>query len=129
MSFSVEVNSKPCPTCGHVECYFDWDGMTYNLGPMFRRAGFYEEIRRGFDAWVHWQGATVEPTEHNNPVPVADVIDAIRSGLRSMIDEKAEYEKLNPENGWGDYAGALEFTEKLCEVCEAHPDALLTFSG
>ena len=57
-----------------------------------------------------------------------DVVDGRRAGsvvqeiflaYDEMKSNPKEYKKLNPENGWGDYEGALEYLYKLLrESCQ-----------
>lgn len=34
----------------------------------------------------------------------------------------------DPDNGWGDYKGALEYLEKLLTACKNHPRATIRVS-
>jgi hypothetical protein len=40
-----------------------------------------------------------------------------------------EYQKLNPENGWGSYETALAFLEEIINACEEYPDATIRISA
>ena len=66
----------------------EYDSPTYNLRDMFRAC---------MD-WDYDQG------EH---YPMTDVLPKIERGIRELTENRAEYEKYNPENGWGDLDGAL----------------------
>lgn len=131
MSFSLDMADDPCPRChrgGHV---WEWDGMTYNLAPMFRKAGFYEAIEGPFrdfcDAMRNRKPEDPEPI--NRGVAVEDVVELVRKGRDDMVENEDDYRELSPENGWGDYPGALRFTRALLKACVDHPHATIKFSG
>lgn len=106
MSFGITFKGKPCPTCGHY-AESDWSGMTYNLAPMFREAGFYDALYEGGK--------------------VSNLRPLVEAGLADMRCRPEVYRAMNPPNGWGDYEGALEFTQWLAVMCTAHQDG--TFTG
>ncbi|MDE1822128.1 MAG: hypothetical protein KGI98_14910 [Euryarchaeota archaeon] len=72
--------------------------ITHNLVPMWKKAGVY-------DALYESEGKLAR-----------DILPLLREARTQMEDHPSEYEELNPENGWGDYEGALEF---LCQVIRA----------
>jgi len=49
----------------------------------------------------------------------------ITKTIEDMKQNKQKYVKLNPENGWGDYEGALNVLEELKKWCEECPTATL----
>lgn len=67
---------------------------TYNLGKMFRAC----------TGWNFTQGEQYKCSE---------VIDMIDRGIRELRFNRAEYEKYNPKNGWGDISGAIRVLESL----------------
>jgi hypothetical protein len=77
--------------------------MTSNVAPMWRKAGC--DL-----ADVHGKVAS-------------EVIPDLRKAIADMADHPAEYLPLNPPNGWGDYAGCLEFLRELLAEFESHPKA------
>ena len=44
--------------------------------------------------------------------------------IKDMIENKEEYKKLNPKNGWGTYEGLLEVFQDMRNVCEQNPDGI-----
>lgn len=42
-----------------------------------------------------------------------------------MLEHWQECEALNPENGWGNYNGAVNFLHTIMKTCYAHPLATL----
>ncbi len=79
--------------------------MTYNVSPMFRKA-----LKEGGVNKLDGKLAK-------------DCINMLRDGIKDMQDKKAEYEKLNPSNGWGDYDSALNYLKRLLDDALAHPKA------
>ena len=129
MSFSVELRPAPCPTCGHQVAWC-WDGMTYNLAPMFHLAGFYEAMKNETGG----TGAAREVLLGEGCAPHArppmtgeELAPLVRQGLDDMIARPEAYRALNPKNGWGTYEGAVEFTRALLAACEKHPGATVRF--
>ncbi|MEE9395164.1 MAG: hypothetical protein V3W41_21955 [Planctomycetota bacterium] len=123
MSFNVKVSAPGCDKCGHAVVVWEWTGMTYNLAPMFRLAGFYELMQSEFRRWL--ESGDDQPA----PVLTADLLPLAESGLADMEENPAKYEALNPSNGWGDFRGALEFTRALVNACHMAPRGGLRFSG
>lgn len=81
--------------------------ITYNLAPIYYKA-IDEEL--GFKKI---KGMTCKKA-----LPI--IINAIKN----MLDNKEEYIKLNPKNGWGSYDGLLENFKKMKECCENNPDGI-----
>ena len=101
MSLDICI-TKSCEHCGAQEELFDGN-ITGNVSPMWRKAGVY-------DALYNSEGK--EPRE---------ILEELHHGIADMILHKKEYEKLNPENGWGDYKSALEFLKEFYEACKKNP--------
>jgi hypothetical protein len=59
----------------------------------------------------------------------SDVIENLGRGLANMKARLEEYQKLNPENGWGSYETALAFLEEIINACEEYPDATIRISA
>ena len=102
MSYDFEI--------GPAEYRHDiWErNITYNLGKMFRRAGFHPHF---------CAGRTVKELR---PV-VTDALCVLR-------DNPDYFRKLNPpidpDTGqrWGDYAGAVEFLQELLRYLSGAPE-------
>lgn len=73
-----------------------YESPTYNLGPMFRAC----------TGWDFNQGEFYRCSE---------VIDLIENGIRELRVNSNEYKQYNPQNGWGDMAGARRCLESLRE--------------
>jgi hypothetical protein len=84
---------------------------TYNVSPMFYDALPFEDGIRSI------AGMTGR-----------DALPGLREGLAAMQDHPAKYQAMNPENGWGDYGGAVEILKTLIEWAVAHPNAVFAVS-
>lgn len=91
-------------------CVDDIGNMTSNVSPMWTKAlGFRLrdlQDKLGADCVPHLLRA----------------VQHIRAP-----ENRADYEAMNPSNGWGNHAHATEFLEKLLSACERHPKAELHF--
>jgi hypothetical protein len=58
----------------------------------------------------------------------AEALPLLAAALVHMLRNQAEYEEMNPENGWGDYEGATEFMRDCVWACAAHPNAVIRWS-
>jgi hypothetical protein len=72
---------------------FEWSGLTYNVGPMLKRAGFHPNILNG--------------------MTVVELRPVVSNALAVLKHNQEYFEQFNPENGWGDYGGVLVFLLKL----------------
>jgi hypothetical protein len=84
---------------------------TSNVSPMWRKAlaAAGEPIR-------------LSDTEGRN---AADALPLLRAAAQHMRDNPDEYLPMNPDNGWGDYDGALKYLANVADECERHPRASL----
>jgi hypothetical protein len=106
--------------------------MTYNLAPMFHLAGFYEAMKNETGGAGNFAEVCLGQGRQRldrPPMTGAELAPIVRKGLADMNARPEAYEALNPPNGWGSFAGALNFTEALLAACEAHPGAVVEFSG
>lgn len=89
------------------------DNITHNLAPMARAAGLWEPMWR---------------PDENGYETARQLIEPLTEGLRRLVDDPALYKEMNPENGWGDYDGFVEFVKRYLWACQAHPDAVVRAS-
>jgi len=87
------------------------DGHTYNLSPMWRKAGIFESS---------------SDLEGRNAGELAPVLAA---GLLDAVRNRASYEELNPKNGWGDYEGFVRILTRFTELACAHPTGTIRWNG
>lgn len=100
MSHDISIT---CDKCGSTT--FD-NNITGNLTPMLREAGIY----LGDEQWKGKPGIVMLPT--------------LQRAIDRMLQDPDIYTALNPENGWGDYDGALKTLIKLRDAIARNPDAI-----
>lgn len=81
---------------------------TYNVGPMFYQALGKRRMQDDIS------GMTGEK-----------LIPILRAGIKDMQDRPEFYKKMNPDNKWGDYSGALDVLHTLLRWCLEAPNATL----
>lgn len=97
MSLDVSVKAKRV-----VDVYED--NITYNLAPMYYKC---IDINGGLKAL--------------NGMKCKDAIPVLNRAIDDLIENKEEYEKLNPKNGWGSYEGLLKSLKSLRIACLENP--------
>lgn len=106
MDWSLEIDA--CPTCGATP-----EGpllnCTRNLNDMQVLAGVYDALRA-------------------NGTRAGDHLRVLENGVEHCMANFADYEALNPENGWGSAAGFLEFLAAVVGVTRKYPDAKIYVS-
>ncbi len=87
--------------------------ITHNLGEMANRVGVY---------YAMWR------PEEKGWKTAKDITPTLEKGLKKLKGRPGSYKKYNPDNGWGDYDGLVEFLESYLEACKKYPSALLEIS-
>ncbi len=105
-SMSVNVGTERDPKWMDVGNFAA--NYTYNVSPMFRLA---------FDG-----GKGINVLHMETGAKCAEFLD---KAIERMAADPDEYGKLNPENGWGSYDGALTLLRTLRGWCEEAPGALM----
>ena len=100
MSVDINIRAKK-----EVEVYDAT--ITYNLTDMYYRAIDREQGLRKLD------GMTCK-----------DALPIINNAITDMIENKDEYEQMNPPNGWGMYDGLLKEFREMRNACEENPDGI-----
>lgn len=62
---------------------------------------------------------------HFNGMNAIDAVELLSKGYTEMIKNPEKYKEMNPENGWGDYEGALEYLKKLLDACVNNPNGTI----
>lgn len=107
MSLGVDLVDK-CPHCGKEDVVEITSGITYNLMPIFRAAG--------------WEDSDYDDYTGERMLPIA-------TATLMRLRERPEYFRtLNPPNGWGTYEDALWFFERLVDACRQAPNYKIVFS-
>lgn len=108
MSYDVHVQSKACESCGHSDEHF-WQNYTSNVHRIWEKVlGVPLASLDGADA------------------------DYARQLLRAGVDFytasqglRLECRSLEPSNGWGNAAGAIDFLRAIQKACEENPQAVV----
>ena len=108
------MTPESCPHCGmplppSTEIFSQ--NYTHNVVSMWTKAGVYDALYMS-DTW------TVDK----------DYLQTLREGIANFERAFAEYEKLDPSNGWGSAAGALSWLRKWLEACEKNLGATIHVS-
>ena len=78
---------------------------TSNVSPMFRLALGKNGIKQ------------------LNDLSRKEYIELLENGIAHMEQNPEVYKKLNPENGWGDYEGALDVLVKILEALQSDEES------
>jgi hypothetical protein len=81
--------------------------ITYNLNVMWRKACVYDALY------------------NSHGMQAKSIVPILKLGLEDMLKKPNVYKKLEPENGWGSYDGAITFLNSVIEACEDNPTAKL----
>jgi hypothetical protein len=84
--------------------------ITHNLGAMAREAGVYLACWR---------------PEEIGAEKAADIVPVLTEGLRLLREDPDRFKALNPENGWGDYEGLVNFVQSYRDACMESPEAAI----
>ncbi len=84
-----------------------------------------EEFNYTYNVSPMWYAAKPDPgIRAHYGMTGQEAIIPLREIREYMESHRDELLKLNPENGWGDYYGALEFVTKLINASIRNPDAV-----
>ena len=98
MSLDVSVKARRV-----VDVYED--NITYNLAPMYYKC---IDENLGFKLL--------------DGMKCRDAIPVLNRAIDDLIENKEEYETLNPENGWGSYERLLKSLKSLRIACLENPN-------
>ena len=54
-----------------------------------------------------------------------DALSLLQDCYYEMTSDPEAYKELNPENGWGNYDGAVAYLKKLIDGCKEFPTAVI----
>lgn len=106
MSLDLSIDSPPCEQCGRGEDTLEFN-YTYNVSPM------WYEIYPEDDGMVFIDGMSGK-----------EAYPKVSKAISEMLSKEKFMKKLNPENGWGDYEGFLEFLHKVADACIKCPNGI-----
>jgi hypothetical protein len=72
--------------------------------------------------WADAMGANLGDLIDEHGSRNADLIPWLERGVKAMEDFPDHYRDMNPENGWGDYTGALAYLRWMLAMCRAVPE-------
>ena len=119
MSLDVYLSRKKIVSYDEGKTFKDefdevfWANITHNLGEMAQKAGIYEALWR---------------PEEISKVRAGDIIGLLEDGLKRLRDKPGYYISFNPENGWGDYEGFVDFVSKYLDACKQFPESIIRIS-
>lgn len=102
--------------------------ITHNLGTMAGEAGLYEvlwrphRLKEGYNISNDDYKAECK-FEDENIIIAKELIEPLREGLHKLKLDPDKYKAFNPDNGWGDYDGLVNFVEKYLNACYKYPNA------
>jgi hypothetical protein len=87
--------------------------ITHNLGQMASEAGLYEAL---------WRPEEIGITCAKQLIPL------LEQGINALVLNPDKFKALNPENGWGDYDGLVNFCKKYLDACRNNPESVISVS-
>jgi hypothetical protein len=93
--------------CGFEDDKDDSINMTSNVACMWRLAG-------------------ADLAEMNGK-PAGEVKVILATAVRNMLAEPEKYKAMNPENGWGDYEGCIDYLMRLAIMAGNREDPATPF--
>lgn len=87
--------------------------ITHNLNTMAAAAGIYHHL---------WRPDEIGITK------ASELIEPLAEGLALLRSDPERFKAFNPENGWGDYDGLVDFVSEYLDACLRNPDALVSVS-
>lgn len=129
MSYDVYLRAPTCPHCGHKGAEPWCPDPTYNLTPIFDLALTGEPLP---NPDVGEAGVVLLGEQTDRPRGLRllsgklarDTIVMLEKALGHLQDpaKRDAFVALEPDNGWGDLAGATTVIAKLLEHARAFPD-------
>ncbi len=129
MSYDIYLRGQPCPHCGRSAGEPDLPDPTYNLTPIFHLALTGEpppnpDVSEG---QVVVLGAKTDRPRGLRVLsgrPARETLPELCAALERFADTALteDFRRLEPDNGWGDLAGAVNVVSQLHAAAVAHPD-------
>lgn len=95
--------------------------ITHNLGRMARQV----EVADGLSLYdVMWH-----PEDHFERVTTKEVFPLLMKGACELRRHPDKYSEFNPENGWGNYNGLLDFALEYAGACLENPNCIIVNEG
>lgn len=123
MSYDIWLTGK---LGGEREVHIEEPGnITYNLDPMFALALDGDPqlgVQGGADVVFHRKNPALKRFIGKR---AAEAVVALLAALEKMEREPDRFRVLNPENGWGDYEGAVDYIRRFYVACQRYPEATI----
>jgi hypothetical protein len=93
--------------------------ITHNLGLMAREV----KLSNGKTLYdVLWR------PDENDYYIAEDISELLEEGWNILLSDPDRFKKFNPENGWGEYEGLVNFVYEYRNACWLRPSAELRVS-
>lgn len=129
---SPEKVQKECRHCGSLYSEYEeiyTSNITHNLGDMAEAAGLYDVLWRPYRLMPGYTLGDDHIAEYEFEIGVkitaSALIDKLESGLVLLKSKPEHFKKFNPNNGWGNYDGLVNFVESYLIACKETPDAIV----
>jgi hypothetical protein len=87
-----------------------WGNMTHNVSTMWVEAGIYDSLY------------------NSHGLKAGSIIFNLEEGLQKMTENPEKYKKLEPDNGWGTYDGAIKYLEEIILACKNNKKGIIHIS-
>jgi len=87
--------------------------ITHNLNTMANAVGVYKHL---------WRPDEIGITE------AKQLIKPLRRGLTKLEGRPEKFKEYNPDNGWGNYEGLVNFIKGYLAACRQYPNATVSVS-
>ena len=125
MSYDVSLY-VPCeqPTCYRCQCGAEHmtppEKIVFSTNYTSNCSRMWDEAGCPLHEWAY---------DKANGRTAETLIEPLRLAIKTMEDDPERFRAMNPENGWGDYEGALEWLRKILAACRTYPKASVYVSN
>lgn len=109
--------SNSVPDCDYEELHVG--NITHNLNQMAMHVPVSDTLTLYNVLW--------RPDESDLKT-TDDILEYVTIGVKYLIDHKEELLQYNPDNGWGNYEGLLNFTKRVGSACLFNPRCKISVS-
>jgi hypothetical protein len=96
--------------------------ITHNLGKMA------EEVKINYMAGTISLYTILWRPEELQFTKAREIADFLDEGFNILLSDPEHFKKFDPENGWGNYDGLVNFVYNYRNACWDNPDAELSVS-
>jgi hypothetical protein len=129
MSYTIRlIPGPPCSACGRSDDTLEGPDPTYNLTEIFHLALIGEgmpnpEVSEYENKLLHVPTAGPRGLVFLSGMFAANTIAIIEAAIARLEDEgwQPRFKALEPDNGWGDLAGALRVMKVLLGLAKEYP--------